>query len=154
MADHPLFFKLTNEIRCEHFAARVIVEGRALMAFEDSEWWCHGVEPGGLTEHGQGPALAYAGFKVALGNILSDLAADTHSFESFQVAVRAFVEEADASEAERWQAARSQIRAGEPVEDFFSRLDREEGQRPSGCRVDRIEYVQAAEEEVTLAQAA
>ena len=37
MADYPLFFTLTNEIRCDKFAARVVSHGRALMVFEDGE---------------------------------------------------------------------------------------------------------------------
>jgi len=154
MADYPLFFTLTNEIRCARFAARVVVQGRALMTTEDGEWWCHGVEPGGLTEHGKGAALAYVAFKVALANVLTDLANDACSFDSFQSAAVSFVAELDRDESDRWEAARALIRSGEPVEDFFSRLKREAGQLPAGCQVDQIKHIQAAEERVALAQAA
>ena len=65
MQSYPILFRITHAVRCERFEALVTTEGRALMAFEDDEWWCHGVEPGGMTEHGDGPLVAYEAFRLS-----------------------------------------------------------------------------------------
>ena len=76
---YPILFRITHAVRCEQFEALVTTEGRALMAFEDDEWWCHGVEPGGITEHGDGPLVAYEAFRLSIRHVLDDLAEESAS---------------------------------------------------------------------------
>lgn len=155
MADYPLIFTLTHEIRCPKFSARIVSRGRALMVLEDGEWWCHGVEPGGLTEHGEQPAHAFAGFKGALGEIFQDLAGDAASLEAFARAVREFISEGDSTEAVRWEAARLQVRSsGKDVAAPFDQLPREVREIRASVRVEKLEHIEAAEELVALAEAA
>lgn len=154
MADYPLLFTLTHEIRCQNFSARVVSHGRALMVMEDGEWWCHGVEPGGITEHGTDPALAYASFKAAYAGILNDLAKDSESLDAFARAVRTFVTDKDATEAERWVRAREEIRAGKPVDEPFSHLRRATEEVFASATVQPLDHISAGEEMVALAEAA
>ncbi len=124
MADYPIIFTLVHDLRFEEGAARVVTRGRALMVFEEGEWWCHGVEPGGLTAHGADPAAAYVAFKTAYGGILDDLAQDAKDFAAFEKAVGRFVHDKDEAEAERWERARSEIRVGKNVDEPFNALQR------------------------------
>ncbi len=154
VADYPLIFKLTHEIRCNDYAVRVVSSGRALMTFEDGEWWCHGVEPGGLTEHGPDPASAFAAFKVAYRHILQDLSADSKGLDGLAAAVEKFVADKDHVEEKRWNHARAAIRAGKDVEEPFNALRREVGEFKAGASVGRLRQIEAGEEMVALAEAA
>lgn len=155
MAEYPLVFRLTHEIRCAKFSARVVSVGRALMVHEDGEWWCHGVNPGGLTECGGTTALAWTGFKEALGGIFEDLACDSNSVDVFRQAARAFVLDANKSQAERWTAARQAIRAGSnAVEAPFDALPRKVEEVEPAVTVELLEYIVAEQNYVDLAVAA
>jgi len=154
LADYPLIFTLTHEIRCPKFSARVVSRGRALMTVEDGLWWCHGVEPGSLTEQGSDPSVAFAAFKEALGEILQDLAGDASSFKAFERAAQEFIVDVDSIEALRWEAARLQITSGAQIETFFDRLPRETREIRAQVRVEQIDHILAAEENVVLAKAA
>jgi hypothetical protein len=150
--DYPLFFKFTHEIRSRSFGARVISQGRALMVFEDGEWWCHGVEPGGMTEHGRGPGVAFAAFKAVFGQVLQDMARESASFDSFESAARSFVVDTDTEEATRWESARQAIRSGHPVDWFFDKIRRETAERQPDVTVEKLEQLAAGEEDLALAQ--
>lgn len=144
MPEYPLIFKLIYEIPSGDFTARVVIQGRALLVQEDGEWWCHGVEPGGLTEHGEQPVAAYVAFKTALGEILDDLAKEADSFEGFASVVRRFVGEA--SDDHRWEEARRNIRDGKvSVEEPFQAMRRERGPVRSYASVLRLEQIEGPE---------
>jgi hypothetical protein len=152
MNDYAIIFRLIHEVRCPEFGARVITSGRALMALEDGEWWCHGVEPGGMTEHGRGPGVAFAAFKAALGTIWEETASDCDSFEDFAKSAKDFVEMTDEEEAVRWEAARRAARSGADVEYPFTEMRRETGEWPVGVVVEQLDLVKVGEEDVALAQ--
>ena len=157
MADYPLIFKLTHDVPSAKFTARVVIQGRALMVQEDGEWWCHGVEPGGLTEHGNEPTPAYVAFKIALGEIFEDLAEEADSFDEFGRSVKAFVAEADPVDDRRWGEARSQIREGKlDIEEPFKAMRREKQEVSAYATVMRLEQIEEPDEsnEVALAGAA
>lgn len=107
--EYPLVFTLVHDLRFEIGATRVVSKGRALMAFEEGAWWCHGVEPGGITASGADPAAAFVAFKAAYAGILDDLATDSNDFGAFEQAVTHFVHDRDESEAARWDRARAEI---------------------------------------------
>ena len=109
MADYPLLFRITHAVRCSNFEAIVVTDGRALMAFDDGEWWCHGVEPGGLTENGPAPSVAYEKFRSSFRHVLDDLAEESGSFEAFQRDARTFFN-ADAVEERHWHEALTVLR--------------------------------------------
>lgn len=154
MPEYPIVFRLINDIRCKGIAAKVVIQGRALMVFEEDEWWCHGVEPGGMTAHGTQPALAYAAFKAALCGVLNDLAEDARSFEDFAHSVREFVADADETEAAKWSAAREEIRSGKPVDAPFNEMERVTVEVAASATISRLEHIEAAKEMVALAEAA
>ena len=152
MAEYPLILTLSFDVRCPEFFARVSVHGRALMAIEDGEWWCHGVDPGGLTANGTNPAEAYSAYKMAFFGILNDLAEDAGSFEQFKAAVESFVADVDRHEAERWQTARAEIREGTAVAKEFTELKRVTDTVIATARVTSLDRVSAGEEDVQLAE--
>jgi hypothetical protein len=80
------------------------------MASEDDSWWCHGVEPGGLTANGEGPVVAFQRFCLALREMLNDLAEECVSFERFQREAESFFK-TDRTEEGRWNDAVESVRA-------------------------------------------
>ncbi len=151
MADYPVLFKVSYDLSCRSFAARVVVSGRALMVYEDDEWWCHGVEPGGMTAHGRGPAMAYAAFKATLGEVLKDVADDAGNFEDFEKAATHFASESDPTEAVRWEAARQAIRSGQEIDWPFAEMRHETGEWPVKATVEKLDRVAAGVEDLALA---
>lgn len=152
--DYPLIFTVTNEIRCQDSSVRVVTKGRVLMVFEEGEWWCHGVEPGGMTEHGQNPGEAYAAFKSAYRHILQDLAKESRSVRAFEATVRGFVTGVDNQELERWEQARVQIREGRDVEGPFSGLRRDVTEVRPSVEVQELKDLEADESDLALAKVA
>ncbi len=93
------------------------------MAFEDGEWWCHGVEPGALTEGGGAPVVAFEKFRSAFRHVLDDLAEENGSFEAFQRDARMFFS-ADAVEETRWNQALAALREDANIEEPFRGMPR------------------------------
>lgn len=122
------------------------------MVREDEAWWCHGVEPGGITAHGQGTGMAFAAFKATLGDVLADMACDVADFQAFRHAVQDFLAAADSTEAQRWEAAREAMRAGAEVDWTFERVRREPGEWPIFVTVEELDHVATGHEDVALAQ--
>jgi hypothetical protein len=90
------------------------------MSHEEGLWWCNGVEPGGITESGEGPKAAFQAFCQTFRNTLSDLAEECSSFEEFEKKARMlFV--TDVSEEKRWGTALDEQRRYE-IEDEFKGL--------------------------------
>lgn len=122
--DYPLVFTLVHDLHFEFGATRVVSKGRALMVFDEEAWWCHGVEPGGLTASGADPAAAFVAFKAAYGGVLEDLALESKDLDEFERAVSGFVHDRDSVEAAHWERARAEIRAGNAVAEPFNGLAR------------------------------
>ena len=120
---YPILFRITQAVRCEQFEALVTTEGRALMAFEDDEWWCHGVEPGGMTEHGDGPLVAYEAFRLSFRHVLDDLAEESASIEAFQRDAQEFFN-ADTVEESRWEMALEELRSNSNLDEAFRNMQR------------------------------
>lgn len=124
MPEYPLVFTLVHDLKFESGVARVGTKGRALMLFEEGEWWCHGVEPGGITASGADPMAAFVAFREAFGDVLAEIAAEAQSLAALESTIGKFVFEADAIEAGRWDRARAEIRAGKDVAAPFNNLKR------------------------------
>ena len=139
MADYPLLFRITHAVRCASFEAIVVTDGRALMRVEDGEWWCHGVEPGGLTENGVAPIVAYEKFRTSFRHVLDDLAEESPSFEAFQRDARTFFS-VDAVEEERWRNALYALRDGMEVEEPFRDMERIRPRPSVMCFKNLVEY--------------
>ena len=149
MQEYPLFFTLTHEINSPSYVARVVSRGRVLMAFEDGEWWCHGVDPGGITERGETPVAAWTAFKAAMGAVFADLSGDAAAFDDFKRLVNVFIADRDDTEASRWETARLKMRAtSATAEDMpFKGLDRIAGNIALSVTVERLEAIVPAEKE-------
>ena len=115
-------FKITHAVRCQKFEALAVIDGRILMTFEDDLWWCHGVEPGGLTAGGEGPFVAFERFCLSFREVLNDFAESCESFEAFREDAVTFFK-TDRTEEERWNnavVAVSRARSeGIPLEEPF-----------------------------------
>jgi hypothetical protein len=123
VADYPLLFRIAHVVRCEKFEALIVTEGRALMALEEGDWWCHGVEPGGLTENGEGPLVAFERFRLSLRHVLEDLSEESGSLEEFQRDARMFFS-TDAVEEARWNEALRGLRSAAQIEEPFRDMER------------------------------
>lgn len=110
MDAYPLIFRFSSVVANDRFRARLRGTGRALAVFEDGEWWCAGVEPGGLTEAGASPVDAYLGFRRTLEEILQQLAEDSDSVQVFTERVGEFFLRADQHDRRRWMDAVEALR--------------------------------------------
>lgn len=121
----PILFQLSHVVQGPGFDALVRVEGRAVMTFEDEEWHCDGVEPGGLTRAGDSPFAAFGRFKVAFRHVLDDLAGDAVSLEDFERDARSFFQTNRLEEVD-WQTARLEMPADHELAEPFRGLQRRE----------------------------
>jgi hypothetical protein len=114
MPDYPLVFGFrTPPIIGRGFIAGVQIDGRALICQEDEgAWWAYGVEPGPFAESGATPLNAYEALKRAMHEVLIHSAALAASFADFKGDVEHVFGQCDADDAERWDSARREIRAG------------------------------------------
>lgn len=123
MNAYPLMYRITEHVQGKGFAALVIAEGKILMAREDGDWWCHGVEPGTLTADGEGPMVAYQRFRKEFANLLEDLAELAPSFDRFQQEARMFFA-TDRVEEARWLTAVEDLRRAEGLDSAFAGMQR------------------------------
>ncbi len=123
MADYPILYRITHVVRCVGFEAMVVIDGRVLLAPEDGEWWCHGVEPGALTEGGVAPFVAFEKFRSSLRHVLDDLAEECQSVEEFELSARKFFH-TDSVEEVRWNRALDSVREGIALEEPFQDMQR------------------------------
>ena len=136
MAEYPLLFRITHSVRSDAFEALLVADGRALMAFEDGEWWCHGVEPGGMTENGAGPLVAFERFLLTFRHALDDLAEECGSYEEFQRDARMLFS-TDAADESRWNGALAALRDGMEIEEPFRDMQRIRP-RPSVLTIEKL----------------
>lgn len=143
--DYPLMFTFRDVVSGNGFLAGITVSGRALMAFEDGEWWAYGVRPAGLVDHGRTPQEAHNNFRTRYRAILFDIAAETHNFLQFKQEVERLCEETDAQEERRWTSAVDAIRSGAATpEPPFTDLPRQAPEtRPTQITVLRLDVSSA-----------
>jgi len=106
----PLLYRLSHVVSCKGLKAVVRAEGRVLMAREAGEWWCHGVEPGGLTENAPTVRGAIDAFCSSFVVTLDDLAGNCGSFEAFEREARMLFN-IDTIESARWHQALARMPA-------------------------------------------
>lgn len=144
MSSYALLCRVLHTVRTPAFECSIVAEGRVRMSPEEGLWWCNGVEPGAITESGEGPKVAFQAFSQTFRNTLSDLAEECGNFEEFQRQGRMlFV--TDTSEEKRWMTALDEQRRYE-IEDEFKGLP-EWKVRPS-----TISFTLTAEARAPLAQ--
>jgi len=119
-----------------------------LVTFEDDEWWCHGVEPGGMTEAGATPLDAFANFKQVYCDVLTDLSKGCMAFGDFVPEVRKLFHQ-DTAEAARWMAACESFRSAEVADDDVRRLPRMQA-RDSRVSFDVVTFELVESPEVAL----
>lgn len=134
MRANPLLFGFRDAVAGNGFMASVHLNGRALMEFEDGEWWVSGVEPGGILASGATPHEAYAAFREAVRTVLFDSASLTENFAAFERDVQALAGQKNEVAETRWEQARGDIRGGaEPDNEFAAGLPRVT--KPIACSV-------------------
>ena len=140
---YPMIFTIRELVSAEPYLAGVTVRGRGLMLQdEDGSWWLSGVEPGGVAVSGGTPQETYLRFIEALKSILSDIAAESASFDEFSSAVGKFVKEADDKENARWWQRVDALRSGDLVPDeTFSSLPKQPAESPAFASVERLDNV-------------
>ena len=137
MRAYPLIFRFSAVVANAAFRARVRGTGRALAVWEEGEWWCSGVEPGGLTEPGGSPVDAYLRFRKTLGEILGELAEECGSTERFSQRVGAFFAQRDEDDLARWHEALLMLRRGElSLTQDVARLPRETARTSAAVEIE------------------
>lgn len=122
MSDYPILYTIRHIVKGPSFEAVVTASGRTLITHEDEEWWCLGVEPGGIAEPGEGPSSAFDRFSASFRHGLEDIAEISDTLEAFETDACALFRTDDA-DAARWDAALHRIKGGE-VPELFSKLPR------------------------------
>lgn len=124
MPDYPLIFRTTHIVRCAAYEALIRVDGRLLMAQEDGEWVCSGVESGGLLESGAGANVAYEIFRSGLRRVLDGLAESSKTLAEFSSKAEMFFATDEVEEA-RWNCALEALKQGAvPLDEAFSLMNR------------------------------
>lgn len=141
MTRYPLLFGRRELIEGNGFIAAVAVNGRALLAEEDDEFWVEGVNPGGFAANGGSPSEALAEFNSAFRSVLFDIAAEAPDFEEFRAEVERFFAETNEPVAREWAEAVAQVRAGQVTADW---LDKRPADSKTGIEVVLIERPAAA----------
>lgn len=108
----PLMFGFSDLVQGQGFIAQVRTEGRALMTFEDGEWWMSGVNPGGVMASGATEKEALAEFRQSYAAVLQDSASLADSFASFRSDVEAIFNSTTDEFVSQWTTAALAIRAG------------------------------------------
>lgn len=135
MNEYPLLFTFREIVEGNGFVAGVECNGRGLMVNAGDEGWhLSGVEPGALSELGGSPHEAYFYFRKAFTQALKVIAGDARDFKDFEGQLTAFGGWVDQVEAERWQAAREQLRGGGECDAPFQELPKETAEEPRGVR--------------------
>jgi hypothetical protein len=134
--EYPMQFRITHALKCANFESLIVADGRVLLAFEDEEWWCRGVQPGGLMAEGADPLLAYQYFRQAFVETLDDLAELAGSFEAFEREVRTFFH-LDAVELLRWNQAVEDMRKDPTIADDLSGVEKM-AQRESSITINLV----------------
>lgn len=124
MADFPILFTgFRHVVKGPSYEAVITASGRTLISEENGEWWCSGVEPGGIIVEGEGPHGAYEKFRAAFRHALEDIAEQAKSFKDFEGEVCALFHTDDA-DAQRWEAALKRIQTERDVPEPLAKLPR------------------------------
>ena len=108
MRDYPVLFDTSELVRCGRFVALVKMSGRVRIAFEDDEWWCYGVNPGGASGSGTIPLDAYRAFRAELSQGLNGMAELARDGAEFKTLVQSLFE-TNGPELARWEAAQASL---------------------------------------------
>jgi len=124
MADYPILFSgFRHVVKGPSFEAVITANGRTLISEEDGEWWCSGVEPGGIIVEGEGPSGAFEKFGAAFRHALEDIAEGAKTFAVFETEVCALFN-TDPNDARRWEAALGHFQKGAEIPEQFRNLPR------------------------------
>ena len=113
MKQYPLLFTFHDKIEGDGFIADVETRGRALAVKEDDETWSiYGVQPGALAGSGRTLLEAHAEFRRTFSTVLFDLVVEALNSDAFVHEVQRFFDETDPVSVAEWEAAVTEVRAG------------------------------------------
>lgn len=122
MKNYPIVFGLRDFVQGRGFLAGVSVNGRALMHEEDDgSFWIEGVQPGGFSAVGTGPADALEDFRRSYRAVLFDIASDAPTFRDFEAGVNEFFHGSSPKVAREWEEAVEDVRAGRTEADWLAK---------------------------------
>lgn len=155
MALYPLMFSFSQPVQGSGFAAHVHGDGRAIVEFEDGEWWCSGVAPGSLTASGTTPAEAYVAFRSLLRQLLEDLAAEAGSYDYFVRDARALLDTVNRPNARQWEEALDALQSGKlkPAHGV-EKFERRKATKLEPIAIERLERMATLPEGAALPKAA
>ncbi len=140
MKQYPLMFMFSDFVAGNGFIARIVAEGRVLVAEgteEGEESWFYGVNPGAIAGGGLNRADAYHDFRNGYLSVLYDIAAEAGGFEDFKREVESFFHATNGPTNEDWEAARTLVREGTLRADWVPVVDA--STRPLGITVELMD---------------
>lgn len=107
----PIVFRFRDLVAGNGFLARVLVDGRALLAKEDDgDHWVYGVQPGGVAGGASDAATALNEFKTRYQSVIFDIAGEADTFDAFKREVCSFFDCVNATDEEEWANALKEVR--------------------------------------------
>lgn len=109
---YPLLFTYRDTLFVPGFVVEVVTKGRVLGVEEPGDaFWIYGVNPGGLSAHGQDLHEAHNSFRQGFTLALHDIAKSVDSYDAFKAEVERFFDESN-DYALDWTQAVGEVRAG------------------------------------------
>lgn len=109
--NYPLLLTFEGSTRTSAYAATVNMRGRLLASLEVEGVWLYGVNPGAIAQAGANIADAREKLNETLRGVLTDIAAESPTFDEFKVKIEDFFNQSDAQTIAEWEAARDVVRA-------------------------------------------
>jgi len=117
---YPIILRWEEFIPGKGYIAQVKATGRALLLDEEEgDWWLYGVQPGGMAECGETTAEAVYRFRDSLKVLLSDLAADASTFETFKAEVELYFNQVNDEQLGLWADAVRKVREHQRIDDEY-----------------------------------
>lgn len=108
----PLLFKFRAPVLGNGFLALVQLHGRLLARQDGDRLWLEGVNPGALALDAPSIETASLELHSTLIAVLTDLAEQSDSFNSFQTIVEQFFWDTDSDTEAEWKASVAAVQAG------------------------------------------
>jgi predicted RNase H-like HicB family nuclease len=143
----PTTITLRDVVYGYDFLAIITLSGKALMRYEDGEWWMYGVLPPAITENGSTIEEAFSRFRNSYKEVLFDFAQESRDFDQFKANVEQFFYESDVdNEDERlWEESLKEIRTSNcgATEIFTGSPNEVTESKPSQISIERLNCADA-----------
>ncbi len=153
MTSYPIILSFSQDVTGKNFRARVFGDGRVLVTLVDGEWWCFGIEPGGLASRGRSLAEAADNFRRDLAIVLGDYTELSANFTEYRQRLARFMK-TNTGQVGEWDDALNALRAGQVTPSgAAAALPRKLASTVQAIRVEKIADLQAEHGTFQLAEA-